>query len=101
MKTMSCPRCEGKGYISAFNHVAAGTCFRCKGAKVVAFRAAPKTKPAPALSENIKIEAICGGTPFINERAREYFGFSAEFLKTLQALWNAGVREIKRAEVIR
>ena len=27
----TCYRCNGKGYINGYSHVAAGVCFRCKG----------------------------------------------------------------------
>lgn len=30
--TMDCPRCEGKGEISAFKNVLGGVCFKCHGA---------------------------------------------------------------------
>lgn len=38
MKTMTCPKCDGKKTISGFSHVANGVCFRCNGAGVVQFR---------------------------------------------------------------
>ncbi len=30
---VDCPKCDGKGFIQAFGHVANGVCFCCKGAK--------------------------------------------------------------------
>src|SRR4051812_13317988 len=32
MALYSCPRCNGKGFISGFGHVADGRCFACAGA---------------------------------------------------------------------
>ncbi len=29
--TVTCDRCEGKGYINGFNHYADGVCFACEG----------------------------------------------------------------------
>lgn len=36
-----CPKCNGKGFIGRYSHVASGTCFRCAGSgKVSAARVA-------------------------------------------------------------
>lgn len=31
MMKVECGKCNGHGYIKAFNHIAAGVCFRCEG----------------------------------------------------------------------
>ena len=37
MKTMNCPRCDGKGHITYYGHIRDGVCFRCGGAGTVKF----------------------------------------------------------------
>jgi hypothetical protein len=36
IKTVNCPKCDGKGYIAGLSHYANGVCFCCNGAKTVA-----------------------------------------------------------------
>lgn len=46
-REIPCPRCQGRGDMPQFQHVAMGVCFKCKGAgKVVAW--VPKQKEAAA-----------------------------------------------------
>lgn len=40
MATITCYRCNGRGHIPGFAHVAQGICFLCKGAKTLPARAA-------------------------------------------------------------
>jgi len=37
---VTCPKCEGNGYIEGFGHVANGVCFRCAGNKTILVSAA-------------------------------------------------------------
>lgn len=35
VRSITCPRCQGRGQLPEFRHVEAGVCFRCRGARVI------------------------------------------------------------------
>lgn len=41
MKTETCGKCGGRGYIKQYNHIAAGVCFQCNGKGVVSVNRKP------------------------------------------------------------
>lgn len=45
MKTMTCPRCNGKGNITYYGHIQNGVCFKCGGTGLVKFVAERTPKP--------------------------------------------------------
>lgn len=100
MKTMTCPKCDGNGYINAFDHVAGGVCFRCMGAKVVPYRAPAKPKAPPPLPQILKLTSVCGGIPTkLSQQGIEYLGLQ-NTIKELCDMWNSGKREIERSWLI-
>lgn len=97
----TCPRCNGKGNITYYGHIAGGVCFKCEGlGKVKAVRQRPiKAKP---LSQMIKIEALCWGRPMaegdITAAYLAHTGLTREQIAELRKLWGEGVREVLREE---
>ncbi len=71
MKTMTCPKCEGKKTIEGFSHVANGVCFRCAGSGVVKYR-----KPSPVKPMGPEAIAFCERILAITEAELETLSFA-------------------------
>ncbi len=92
MKTMECTRCGGTGIIAQYGHIFSGVCFKCGGAKVIAYRKPSAPKPARVTAWTAVIDALVARYP--NEAGREFAAFETEFgflPKHTPECWSAAV----------
>lgn len=76
---VDCPKCDGKGFIQAFGHVANGDCFCCNGAKKL--RVTKEDVERSMSADNVKkaewimnatVEQFAKLTPAQLEKARNF-----------------------------
>lgn len=59
---VNCPKCDGKGHISGFGHIANGVCFMCNGAKEIEVDL-DELRSEISEGNRIKAEWILNSTP--------------------------------------
>lgn len=107
MKTITCPKCSGNGYIAAFAGVAGGVCFKCNGEGRVAYRAPRKYTPKKVVVDPntmYDIGELLSGVPFTDtKRARAHaneFGISYTRYVQLRVMYKRGM-QVAHKDVIK
>ena len=94
-KTMTCPRCNGKGKIKDYRSYLGGVCFRCNGTGIVAYRKASNKTKAPDPSIEIEnnrrfqraMEIYSSDTRLRVPKGHPYFYAHCRELALLDGVW--------------